>query len=654
MGNHAVLRLALVALLLNALGCDPGAPPDGDPAPGTDAGPLPPGTDAGPLPPGVDAGPLPPGTDAGRPAPGTDAGPPVGSTGEFLGPAGTCLAWNQRVYRDGSGAWVEETCGGGAGCVRGECVTGQCTDECVPGERRSGSECELYDMLDDEWVGRGDAGGSMEDRARAFENYIQEFDHNGMLGYDRGDWTYMGDSALWTGLQYAAEGYRLQATGSDEAREQVRRLTESLHIAANVYGSRGLLVRFFAPSSEGRWESRYHVRCGEFVDHEGFTRRHHHCNIDYEGTRYNMVADPSRDMYIGPMLGWAAAYRGLTGYDEELRRMIRDDVVAIVDELITRRTMNVKFIVNGTDLGTHEVEARFMIPEPRVQRDGAVVAQIDTGDLGDSGLIEGAQEFFPNPAAFFKQPGVRDAIPILGPLLIDAVPEEIPRSSSAVMVMSFLQVGMLVTRGVPGYEEYYRKFHDFYHHNDDEYGNADDWARMAGQWSDDRECGERYFGRNLVFTPLLGFFDNAEPHAAREALLTGLLRGKLWPDVRTHENSWFTFIYGAATGDVGPTAQAANDLRGFPTPPLRRRSVDLRSRYSGREGGCTDQVSHDQAVDVRDRINHGFIWHDHPWGLVDRGNDDRQPGHDYLVAYWLGRAKGFVDDDRPNHCARWR
>jgi len=28
-------------------------------------------------------------------------------------------------------------------------------------------------------------------------------------------------------------------------------------------------------------------------------------------------------------------------------------------------------------------------------------------------------------------------------------------------------------------------------------------------------------------------------------------------------------------------------------------------------------------------------------------------GADYLLAYWLGRANGYLDDDAPGTCTRW-
>ena len=104
-------------------------------------------------------------------------------------------------------------------------------------------------------------------------------------------------------------------------------------------------------------------------------------------------------------------------------------------------------------------------------------------------------------------------------------------------------------------------------------------------------------------------------------------------------------------------ASAATQLAGFGPPPRVRVAVDLRDNpaYSAREADCTDQLAHDQAVDVADRIPDEFIWQNHPWGLHFDGDPSLvAAGGDYLVAYWLGRSHELLADDRPSACARWQ
>ena len=77
--------------------------------------------------------------------------------------------------------------------------------------------------------------------------------------------------------------------------------------------------------------------------------------------------------------------------------------------------------------------------------------------------------------------------------------------------------------------------------------------------------------------------------------------------------------------------------------------------YLDHEPGCDDVYDMGSAIDVDDRGPSYFQWHDSPWELVDT-EDQRQtyPGHDYLVAYWQGRAGGHLLDEEPSTCLRRR
>ncbi len=63
----------------------------------------------------------------------------------------------------------------------------------------------------------------------------------------------------------------------------------------------------------------------------------------------------------------------------------------------------------------------------------------------------------------------------------------------------------------------------------------------------------------------------------------------------------------------------------------------------------TDKATtRDKAVDVSERVVSDFIWQRNPWGLLDGGNPQlTYPGVDYLVAYWMGRYYGQLQDDTP-------
>ncbi len=133
----------------------------------------------------------------------------------------------------------------------------------------------------------------------------------------------------------------------------------------------------------------------------------------------------------------------------------------------------------------------------------------------------------------------------------------------------------------------------------------------------------------------------------------------MWPEFVHTKNVFFSYIYAANAPAPGAEVidSAAAQLAGFPPPPRVRVPVDLRfdPRYVPHQEGCTDQCRHDNAVDVAERVVSDFIWQRNPWGLFDGGNPHQTyPGVDYLVAYWMGRFHGFLDDDTPGRCLAWR
>jgi hypothetical protein len=85
--------------------------------------------------------------------------------------------------------------------------------------------------------------------------------------------------------------------------------------------------------------------------------------------------------------------------------------------------------------------------------------------------------------------------------------------------------------------------------------------------------------------------------------------------------------------------------------------TDLREspKYPSRHESCADQVAHDDAIDVGDRVVADFMWQRQPWGLYAGGDvHQTQPGVDYLVAYFMGRAHGFIADDTAGSCLAWQ
>lgn len=545
------------------------------------------------------------------------------------------------------GSWQEETCGAGAGCVRGECVAAACSDECVLGATDGTHTCELFDVTTGGWVSPA-PGTSMHDRARAYQQWL----HRDGMAYggvgnavyaDPPDYTQvvrlrgLHDSAIWTGTYLAAEAARLHATGSVNARDNIKQLVETLHRWFNVSGSPGLLARFVTPANASFPAVLEGANCGD---------PNVVCNASYAGATYNYMGHISRDQYQGVMLGYALAYDTLGPRDEAIRELIRADVVELVEELMKERTVPTRLVFNGTTLGPFDITMRFVVLNPAEFVDGAVELTVDTDSTDDSEMV-GFQEFIPNLAHVVRQfPG------------LSFLPD-IPRAGSAVMLASFFQVALRLTDGVAAYAERRAAIEAYYTSNTNQGGNADDWLAIARLWSYGGDCGRSYYANNIVMEPMYNLARLETDSGRLATIRNDVLRDRMWTDFATTKNSFFSFLYAANMpgADATITADAADQLSGFPPPPRVRRAVNLtaEARYQPHESGCSNQTSHANAVDVRERVVSDFIWQRHPWGLLDGGDPAvTYPGIDYLVAYWFGRRHGYMNDDTAGRCTAWR
>ena len=136
--------------------------------------------------------------------------------------------------------------------------------------------------------------------------------------------------------------------------------------------------------------------------------------------------------------------------------------------------------------------------------------------------------------------------------------------------------------------------------------------------------------------------------ATRRLYLAGLAR--TWEYVRLEGNSFFT--YAAATVlPVEPRAlgEAKDTLLRFPAEK-RSMIVDVTDRaefgrfpFTNRKG--TPRAT--GAIPISYRAPTSFAWRDDPYELVSGRRPDgglAYAGADYLLAYWLGRAAGFLTE----------
>ncbi len=534
--------------------------------------------------------------------------------------------------------------------MRGACVPKACTDECTAGTSNAGKTCALYDLAKGEWTDAQPAT-STHDRARAYIAAIRKHHlPHGQLGSvrysDPGTYSVvesldgLGDSALHTGEYLASEALRLVDTGAVDARDHVKKGVDTLHLLFNVTGYPGVLARHAVPSDASDLAQLKYDCSGN--------DRSHHCNVPYGGTKYNYRGHVSRDMYQGPMLAYGIAYDALGPSEEDARDKIRKDVVTLVEELMKEKTAPLKLEYNGTKFPKVDVTMRFALLIPNELEDGAISLKSN----GSEGSWRGFQEFIPDLGDVVKQ------IPLAGMI----APSSIPRSSSAVMLASFFRLALHVTEGVPAYASRRTAIEKFYLENKLSGGNVHDWMKIAraGEIGGDGEdgCGKRYFANNLVMQPLYNWARLEKDPAVKEVALQ-IVEDVAWPAFAPTKNPFFQFICQGLTRKPDKAAQkdAATQLAGFGPPPRVRKPVDLRSdpKYAERQPSCTDHVVHTTAVDVGDRISDEFIWQNDPWGLYFDGDLGMvNPGGDYLVAYWMGRRHGMIEDDRPGTCQRWK
>ena len=622
----------LAALALGACN-DDGVQQSTDPAKNLDAGPA-----DGPTP-GSDATP----TDARRPPVDAKLGGPceVG--------ARACGDLQHELVCEtvgGEPRWTEQACPALSYCLGDRCRPG-CLDECAHGDRRDttgGSQsCALYSAAEQDFV---DIGDGTRDRARLHEAWLRRRNLvNGYvadvlftdLSYQTPE-SYHGtvDSAEWTGTYLAAEALHMRASPSPDAQRNLQQIVERLHQLYEVTGQPGSMARFWTPLGVDPAADRIY---------EPETPGHH--TNTYQGQQVFWHGTTSRDMYQGVMLGYALAYDVLTS--ETHREMIRQDVIGLASELIKDRKkvpVKVRFKLGGWQEMKLEMNVQYVVLIPDEMEDGHVFILVgsdeDSSAYEDSDL-RGAREFIPEWSTVLRQ------VPLLGALI-----PRIPRSGSAIMLANILRLALHATAGVPAYATQRAAIEAHYNA---QRGYLLDVMREYVFVNADR-CFDRYYGLTIVFHPIYSLIHLERDPATKAALQRDVLAGKMWPYVKDHKNVYFSYITAAqAPGTVSAAEISATtqQLTQFPPPPKARILVDNtgKAQYPP-DPDCPGQST--VAMDVGDRVRHDFIWQRIPFELKSDYVHPRvvYPGVDYLVAYWMGRHHGYIADDAPDTCLRWK
>lgn len=509
-----------------------------------------------------------------------------------------------------------------------------CADQCRLGEVDGLADCQLWNAEIGEWSDRLDDGqGQLHNRARHHTTWLHNWmlPAGGVMAAQFSDETlrtvlaYGGrrDSAIWTGTYLASEALRLMSTGSPDAERALGETLETLHRWWSISGDPGYLARYAAPADSA--ESVLALLSTE--DSEV------HLAVGDDGQPWRWRGNISRDQYQGVILGYSLAYEATQ--DPALRERIRSDVVAFVEQLMSSERQRVDLTVNGLALPL-VVTIPYAVFSQADAPNGTPALTLTTDPFEAAG--EGVLFFLPNAADLVRQlPGFSSFPDFYQP-------------TQAIQLGAIFNVALQVTRDVPEYATRRQAIADHYA------AHADAWLDIAARWRNTNTCDEGYFGLNIGFMPLYTWTRLETDPSRKGRLQREVLRDGLWAAVADHKNVFFAFLYAALAPEeddtAGVTEAHVGQLAHFSTAPNLSRPVDLRGVYA--ESTTCAGIS-GTAVDVDERPAATFTWERQPWKLVDDGTPNLvYGGVDYLIAYWLGRHYGFIHDDAPGTCLRWR
>lgn len=530
------------------------------------------------------------------------------------------------------------------GALGGEILgTGECVDVCVYGAHDDATDrdCELYQESTGEWVDLEDGDGYLENRARLFNSWLRErmTPEGGVMSAFHDDSTLADviaygnerDAAIWTGTYLAGESLRYMSDGHPEALERIDETVRILHRWFNISGDPGYLARYVAPVGAAP----------EVLAIFDSTDPEDHFDVEYEGEHYNWKGHTSRDQYQGPLFGYSLAYEATD--DEDVKELIREDVVELVETLMTPQTQTVKIVVNNLlsvplTIPAVELDFQYSVFAPSESATSSPEIIVDADDLEDA-TIAGFQEFYPDLSDLLSQVDALSWVPA------------IPRASSSIMLQSFFLVALQVTEGVPDYDDRRDAIEAFYE------AHADEWLDVSEGWTYNNECGAKYYGVHIAFEPMYNMARLEYDPARIFRIRTNILQNAMWSNgVATHKNVFFAFVYAAnppvSVDTSAIAAYHADQLTQFPGAPMTPNGIDLTGVYD--EDPACEGLALDP-IDVGERAIHDYMWQRGPWYLTSVAEPTRTlPGVDYMLPYWMGRYHGFIEKDDPVQCLRWR
>ncbi len=427
------------------------------------------------------------------------------------------------------------------------------------------------------------------------------------------------NDGLWSGLYLASQAYRWAVTRDPVALENIRILLEGEVTRMKITGVPGVFTRQFIPpgvsgiacpqddaayvtdveKDDNRWVQIRDDGCVWVIPHETMQwTKTDHCGLE-EFAGWCFLDNVSQDEYAGHMFALGALWRLVEVPD--VREAVRD-------------------LIEQVGVHLMENDLAFVDWDGRVTEHGRLWATsfADTpGFLAAESLAflrmavdatgrEDLRDFYEN--CLLQRSGPRSCLP--WPLEVDD-----PKPYTEFLPMMWAYIG--------------------------EKGGC--------------KSNFNNFSMVMSFLHLLLWFegDPAVREVAQQVLDTELMRYASPRALITHHNAWFNFIWAAGKrlgpGSDGPALQAVEDaicsLKEFPVSKHQqaRNTWDKYPHYcEGRLGDSQTEFP----IPVAERCVRTFQWWASPYDREtcdERPWEVRQPA-DFLLAYWMGRYYGFIDE----------
>ena len=176
--------------------------------------------------------------------------------------------------------------------------------------------------------------GPLHDKAEQYDNWNAKHNqpfYGGQLAVNFTDNTYekaffhygYDDSVLWTGVYLGSQALRYALTADPRAKENAIKAVKTLDGNLHVTGAKGYIARYWGSQKSFPYYSD--AFCESFIDCHKITKG------KYAGDFW-MGSTTSKDQYSGWFFGMSLAYSYID--DQETKRIIKEDVLEIVDTLI--------------------------------------------------------------------------------------------------------------------------------------------------------------------------------------------------------------------------------------------------------------------------------------------------------------------------------